>query len=98
PPPLPLTRTHTAAWRGAVRRSFQAMPGPARRASGTGLLTMPRMGTCVREVECWLSRSPWDEWVGTAYWILPAHSAPRPFPELVAGWVTIPQYPLLLIN
>jgi hypothetical protein len=25
------------------RRSFQAMPGPARRASGTGLVTRPGM-------------------------------------------------------
>jgi hypothetical protein len=51
---LPPTRTHTAAWREAARRSFQAMPGPARRASGTGLVTRPSMGTCVRKVECWL--------------------------------------------
>src|SRR5215813_5393761 len=54
---VPPIRTHTAACRGAVRSSFQAMPGPARRASGTGLLTMPSMRTCVRKVECCLSPS-----------------------------------------
>jgi hypothetical protein len=60
PPPLTTDTHHTAAWRAAVRRSFQAMPGFARRASGTGLLTMPSMRTCVRKVECWLGPSPYD--------------------------------------
>ena len=53
PAPPPLT-TGTDPQRGVARRiarSFQPMPGPARRASGTGLSTMPSTNLCSK-VEC----------------------------------------------
>jgi hypothetical protein len=47
----PWMRTHTAAWRGPVRRSRQPMPGPDLRASG--MLTIASIRNRVREVEAW---------------------------------------------
>jgi hypothetical protein len=39
-----------------MRRSFKAMPGPARQASRMGLLTMPVCEPEFEKVEYWFSR------------------------------------------